>query len=814
VRKASFIFVVAVLVLLTGVIFRGYFFKGQVPFPANLLVSYYSPWQFYEWEGYPNGPPNKPIGFDVIKLFYPYRKFTVDQLKLGQWPLWNPYNFSGNVHLATYQSAVFYPLNLLYFLLPLIDAWSWLVIIQPILAGVFMYLFLAKINLSRKAAFFGSLVFAFSGWMIAWLEESLVIEHSALWLPLILYAVETNRKKITPTSFFLFVFGLTASILAGFTQLTLYVLVTVLAWIIFRYWPLKRKDLKKVLGLALGFTFSFLIAVVHALPAIEAYLYSPRGVTDAKFLFDQYLMPPWHLLTFLAPDFWGNTGAYNYFGGGFYHEKVIFIGLPAFLLALSVLVAKQTNPVLRFFKKFSLVTLALGFFPFGWLLYYSRLPLISVMIPSRIFFLSTFGFCVLAAFGLDVYFRQGIDQKKWKKLLTGIGITFFLLWLFVFLSKIFLPKTKFGSVSLRNLILPTGFFLGSALIIFFPWCKNRFQFLRQMSLEKAKFFSFLGLTGLSLFSSLYFANKYLYFSERKFVFPEVGVITKLKEVAGLNRIWGYGDAYLEKNMNLYFHLYSPEGYDALFPQRYGELLHSQEKQGKITSQITRTDANIKPAAEREKESVLDNRYRRRLLSLLGVKYIFETKLGEAKGAMTEEQRFPQDFFQPIWEDERFKIWESQEALPRAFLVKDYLVETDKQKIADHLFSQDFDLEKKVILEEEPDLEIEKGVMGKEGRINFVEYQPNRIELESESATTALLFLSDNDYPGWKARIDGQETKILRADYTFRALAVPAGKHQVIFSYEPTVFYWSLRISLLSLFLFIYWLFFVKMRISQ
>lgn len=48
----------------------------------------------------------------------------------------------------------------------------------------------------------------------------------------------------------------------------------------------------------------------------------------------------------------------------------------------------------------------------------------------------------------------------------------------------------------------------------------------------------------------------------------------------------------------------------------------------------------------------------------------------------------------------------------------------------------------------------------------------------------------------------------------RALNVPAGKHKVIFSYEPAVFYWSLRISLLSLFLFICWLFFVKMRISQ
>ena len=106
-KKKEALWVLFIFLLFSVFVFRDYVFKKKVLFPANLLVSFYSPWRQYSWEGYPNGPPNKPIGFDDLRLFYPYRKLTLDQMKSGQWPLWNPYTFSGNVHLATYQSAVF-----------------------------------------------------------------------------------------------------------------------------------------------------------------------------------------------------------------------------------------------------------------------------------------------------------------------------------------------------------------------------------------------------------------------------------------------------------------------------------------------------------------------------------------------------------------------------------------------------------------------------------------------------------------------------------------------------------------------------------
>jgi uncharacterized membrane protein YfhO len=45
-------------------------------------------------------------------------------------------------------------------------------------------------------------------------------------------------------------------------------------------------------------------------------------------------------------------------------------------------------------------------------------------------------------------------------------------------------------------------------------------------------------------------------------------------------------------------------------------------------------------------------------------------------------------------------------------------------------------------------------------------------------------LTDVQYPGWKATVDGKSADIERVDYLLRGVVVPAGTHTVEFSYEP------------------------------
>jgi len=89
-------------------------FLGKIPFNGNFLVSFFTPWRFQNWEGYPTGVPSKAVSWDQIRQYYPLFEHTRRVWRLGEIPLWNPYNFSGTPQLANLESASFYPLNIVF----------------------------------------------------------------------------------------------------------------------------------------------------------------------------------------------------------------------------------------------------------------------------------------------------------------------------------------------------------------------------------------------------------------------------------------------------------------------------------------------------------------------------------------------------------------------------------------------------------------------------------------------------------------------------------------------------------------------------
>jgi len=84
-----------------------------------------------------------------------------------------------------------------------------------------------------------------------------------------------------------------------------------------------------------------------------------------------------------------------------------------------------------------------------------------------------------------------------------------------------------------------------------------------------------------------------------------------------------------------------------------------------------------------------------------------------------------------------------------------------------------------------------------GSAAITAYQPDRVSIRTNSTTPALLVLLDNAAPGWSALVNGAPTRILTANYAFRAVEIPAGSATVEFRYRTPGLCAGLAISVLS-----------------
>ncbi|NVK50908.1 MAG: YfhO family protein [Cyclobacteriaceae bacterium] len=76
-----------------------------------------------------------------------------------------------------------------------------------------------------------------------------------------------------------------------------------------------------------------------------------------------------------------------------------------------------------------------------------------------------------------------------------------------------------------------------------------------------------------------------------------------------------------------------------------------------------------------------------------------------------------------------------------------------------------------------------------GRVSLVEHNPNTLQYQAEMDQGGLVVFSEIHYPkGWIAKVDGNEVPILRTNYLLRSIEIPAGTHEVEFSFEPSSYY--------------------------
>ncbi|MBC8163812.1 MAG: hypothetical protein H7Z42_21600, partial [Roseiflexaceae bacterium] len=126
---------------------------------------------------------------DVQYYFYPYHTISANILRAGELPLWNPYAFSGIPLIGDGQTAIFYPPNWFFFILPGAAALNYAILLQFSIAGVGMYLCARGFGLRRVPASVAALAFMFGGLMTARVVHLSIMSGVAL-VPLLLLCVD------------------------------------------------------------------------------------------------------------------------------------------------------------------------------------------------------------------------------------------------------------------------------------------------------------------------------------------------------------------------------------------------------------------------------------------------------------------------------------------------------------------------------------------------------------------------------------------------------------------------------------------------
>jgi len=147
-----------------------------------------------------------------------------------------------------------------------------------------------------------------------------------------------------------------------------------------------------------------------------------------------------------------------------------------------------------------------------------------------------------------------------------------------------------------------------------------------------------------------------------------------------------------------------------------------------------------------------------------------------------------------------KIYENRDALPRAFVVGDWQWQPDSAAAVTAMSASGFDPARTAVLvgqETQQSPQPQMRTARTQATAEIVAYAPERVAARVNGAG-GLLLLTDAHYPGWEATLDGAPTPIHAADGLFRGVFVPAGEHEVVFTFRPRSYRVGAGVSLLGL----------------
>jgi len=356
------------------------------------------------------------FGTDTFEAGLMFRSFYADFVRTyHSIPLWNPYLFGGLPYIDAMHGETFYPLAVLKFLIPVHRAMGFKIVITVMLCGIFMYLLLRAMGLSRSVSTFGGVVYLLCSNTVTLTYGGHTGKMYVICLlPLLFLAVEKIFKvKRIVVWYLVFALFVAVLILANHPQLAYFAMWGVGAYYIYRLLAnyLGDRNLKRALThtvlMVLALTLGLAAASVQ-LVAPYTYLksHSPRAGEGRGYEFaSSWSLHPEEAVDQVVPGFSGYNvwTEQTYWGRNAFKLNSEYGGfIPLILAIIALYVIRDRRKYL--FLGISVVALfyALGDNTPFFTIFYHLVPGVkSFRAPSTIMFLFTFSVTVLGAMSLQ-----------------------------------------------------------------------------------------------------------------------------------------------------------------------------------------------------------------------------------------------------------------------------------------------------------------------------------------------------------------------------------------------------------------------------
>jgi len=678
------------------------------------------------------------------------------------------------------------------------------------IGGLGIFLLIRQLKMSPWLAFYAALAFVFSCHWLGLVDIGHNTKFRAMmFVPWVVWALFRTSEKPNLLNLGLLAAFLVTQLRENHPQITYYLYLFVgMFWLYQLILSIKDKQTGKfglfTVLLIVAFALTALAVMNPYLSTMEYSHYTMRGGSAGleKSYGQAWSFPPLEVFSLIIPDlfgginqtYWGYmpfTQIYNYFG--------------IVVLALGVLALFGKNRRMATFLWISSIIFTLlsfgSFTPALSDFFLKALPMFNKFrVPSMILAMVQFNAVILAALGLDGLLEKAGNQTWQKNLFKAFWISgaifvlFLLLGRSVFSSLPFTSAAETARLQANNAMsqltqmkdMRLGMLYKSGILsLLFLTISMGLSYL--YSAKKLKQTALVLLLTLITFIDLYlYTGKYLKdiypASERTARFEMQDFDQFLLEDKDNFRIYPFNMGQIRPAGEWAYYHQSIDGYSAAKLKRYDEVLKLIQGGEQGDGELVRYLKGVYEGGGKETPTPV--------LDMLNTKYfIYPDSLPYAN--LLQQ-------IKPVFGSYTGAyIYQNLKAMPRAWFVDSLIVIPDADKRLSVMSKPDFNPRKLAIVESK----IEGVFKPDSSSIKLSAPEMHNLKYEVQTDKDAFLVLSEIYYPaGWKAYIDGKETEIYPVNHILRGVKVPAGKHNIEFSFKPESYGRSLTLSLSGLLL--------------